>query len=62
MLFVGSDIYCGSFGKPARASTVNEADPAGVRLVGFSSSFTLQRSVTATLEAPSAGLWERDQI
>lgn len=41
---------------------MNEADPTGARLVGFSSSLTLQRSVRATLEAPSAGLWERHQI
>lgn len=41
---------------------MNEVDPTGARLVGFSSSLTLQRSVTATLEAPSAGLWERQQI
>ena len=38
------------FWTPARVSTVNEADPAGARLVGFSSSFTLQGSVRATLK------------
>lgn len=47
------------FGHQQGVSTVNEADLAGARFVGFSSSFTLQGSVKATLEAPSAGLWER---
>lgn len=60
MPFAGSDIGVG-FGDQ-QGLTVNETDPAGARLVGFSSSFTLERSVRATLEAPSAGLWERCQI
>lgn len=53
------EAFIGEILEISRVQTMNEADPTGAKLVGFSSSITLQRSVTATLEAPSAGLWER---